>query len=73
MDLTVAGVHIGGMFFSSFCDQAGREMLFGPDDYVDLRDGPHGFELHYRCHCGRPGVVFPKRESVGRCGQPALA
>jgi hypothetical protein len=61
------------MFFSSFCDEAGKEVLLGPDRFMDLQDGPHGFELHYRCYCGRPGVVFPKVENIGRCGERALA
>jgi hypothetical protein len=59
------------MFFSAFCADAGREVLLGPDNFVDLGDGPHGFELHYRCHCGRPGVFYPRSAATGRCGEPA--
>jgi hypothetical protein len=61
-------VQIGGMYFSGFCSVAGREVLLGPANLVDLRKGANGFELHYSCHCGRSGVVFPGLEAVGRCG-----
>jgi hypothetical protein len=56
------------MFFSGFCAHAGREVLLDPDNFVDLEDGPLGFELHYRCYCGRPGVFYPKIEAAARCG-----
>lgn len=46
--------------FSAFCDQVRKEVLLGPDNFVDLLDGPLGPELHFRCHCGRPGVIYPK-------------
>lgn len=55
------------MFFSSFCSEAGKLVLVSPDRVVDLRDGAQGFELHFHCYCGRPGVLYPKREKVGRC------
>jgi hypothetical protein len=64
MDYIVCTVQGGGMFFSAYCDQAGAEVLLGPDNVTDLRDGPLGLELHYRCHCGHEGVVYPKLGSV---------
>lgn len=72
MDLMLTRVQSGGMYFSGFCGVAGKDVLLGPGNLVDLRDGPNGFEIHYRCHCARPGVVFPKLESVGRCGEPSV-
>jgi hypothetical protein len=50
----------GGMFFSAYCDRVGAEVLLGPDNVLDVTDGPLGLELHYRCHCGETGVVYPK-------------
>jgi hypothetical protein len=73
MDFTNVWVHAGAMFFSAFCEETAAPVLLTPDDFVDLRDGPLGFELHYRCHCGRPGVVFPKSGASGRCGAPVAA
>ena len=55
------------MFFSAYCQDAGRNVLLGPDNFVDLRDGPSGFELHYRCHCGRSAVLYPKQSNVASC------
>lgn len=69
MDLTLRKVQIGGMHFSGFCGVVGKEVLLGPANLTDLRKGPNGFELHYSCHCGRSGVVYPDLEAVGRCGQ----
>ncbi len=68
MDLSLRQRHIEGMLFSGFCQTTGREVLLGPDNFSDLLDGEAGFELHYICHCGRAGVIFPKREVRGRCG-----
>ncbi len=56
------------MFFSAFCQQAGKEVLLGPDNFVDLQHGADGFELHFSCHCGRLGVVRPGSGAVGVCG-----
>jgi hypothetical protein len=58
------------MYFSAFCEQAGTEVLLGPDNFVDLIDGPAGFELHYRCHCGWAGTVWPKSGAAGQCRPP---
>jgi hypothetical protein len=49
------------MFFSAYCDEVGAEVLLGPDNLVDLGYGASGVELHYRCHCGKPGVIYPKQ------------
>ena len=70
MDLMVLRVHRGVMFFSGFCEDVGSEVLLGPANFVDLRDGPQGLELHYDCYCGRRGVFHPKTERVGRCHAP---
>lgn len=48
------------MFFSAICEETGKEVLLSSENFVDLLDGPFGFELHYRCHCGQPGVVYPQ-------------
>lgn len=71
MDLTVDRVHSGFMFFSALCRETGREVLLGPANFVDLRTGPHGFELEYSCYCGRRGVSFPRTGTLGMCGAPA--
>ena len=71
MDYTIRRGHSGLMYYSAFCEQAGTDVLLGPDNFLDLVDGPSGFELHYRCHCGRPGTVRPKSGGPGRCGHPA--
>ena len=55
------------MFFSGFCQQRGRNVLLGPDNFRDLRHGERGFELRYRCHCGADGVVYPDLEATGSC------
>jgi hypothetical protein len=68
MDLTVGGVHTGVMFFSAVCSETGREVLLGPANFVDLRDGPLGFELEYSCYCGRRGITYPRTGTLGRCG-----
>ncbi|HWE55928.1 MAG TPA: hypothetical protein VG435_10465 [Acidimicrobiales bacterium] len=60
MDLMVLREQSGDMFFSAYCQEVGKEVLLGPDNFVDLVTGPDGFELHYRCHCGRSGVVHPQ-------------
>lgn len=52
--------------FSAYCEEVGTEVLLGPDNYTDLIDGPSGMELHYRCHCGRPGVIYPKAPRLRR-------
>ena len=66
MDFTTGGCQGGVMMYSAFCEQAGREVLLGPDNFVDLLDGPLGPELHYRCHCGRLDVIYPKARRSGR-------
>ena len=48
------------MFFSAYCDEAGADVLLGPDNVLDLRHGALGPELHYRCHCGQVGVIYPR-------------
>ena len=73
MDLTVIRDHSGVMFFSAMCRETGREVLLGPANFLDLRDGPDGFELEYRCYCGRRGVAFPQSGAVGACGAPAVS
>jgi hypothetical protein len=55
------------MFFSAYCQEAGRNVLLGPDNFVDLCDGPAGFEVHYRCHCGRAGLLYPKQPEAASC------
>lgn len=55
------------MFFSAYCQEAGREVLLGPDNFVDLLAGTGGFELHYRCHCGRSGVLHTRQPDLARC------
>lgn len=60
MDFMVDLYQAEGMFFSAYCDQVGTEVLLGPDNVLDVSDGPLGLELHYRCHCGDTGVVYPK-------------
>ena len=67
MDLMVFSVDSGGMFFSAYCQESGTNVLLGPDNFVDLLDGPSGFELHYRCHCGRDGVLYPKQPAAAAC------
>jgi hypothetical protein len=54
------------MYFSAYCEEAGADVLLGSGNFVALVDGPDGAELHYRCHCGRAGVIYPK-------GAPELA
>lgn len=71
MDLTVGWVHSGSMFFSAMCADTGREVLLGPGNFVDLRDGPRGFELEYACYCGRRGVAYPRTGAIGTCGAVA--
>jgi hypothetical protein len=48
------------MIFSAFCDQAGAEVLLGPDNVTEVTSGPWGLELRYRCHCGQLGVIYPQ-------------
>lgn len=74
MDFIVNRVHSGPMIFSSFCREAGTEVLLDSDSFIDLRDGPLGFELHYNCYCGRTGILYPKL-GTGSCGerQPSAA
>jgi hypothetical protein len=69
MDLRAAAVEGRKMFFSAYCAEAGTQVLLGPDNVVDLSHGPFGFELHYRCHCGEAGVVYPRldRDARPRC------
>jgi hypothetical protein len=69
MDLSAGAVEGGSMFFSAYCAEAGTDVLLGPDNVVDLSHGPFGFELHYRCHCGQAGVVYPQldRDAGPRC------
>ena len=69
MDSMVAGSQSGSMFLSGYCEEAGTEVLLGPANFLDLVDGPLGFEVHYRCHCGRGGVAYPKTRRPGRCGR----
>jgi hypothetical protein len=66
MDFTLGSLEGGGMYFSAYCEQAGADILLGSGNFVALVDGPHGTELHYRCHCGQTGVIYPK-------GTPELA
>ena len=73
MDLTVRGDHCGGMFYAAFCQQAGARVLLGADRFVDLGEGPAGFELRYRCYCGRLGVIHPKSGGAGGCGEAGEA
>jgi hypothetical protein len=61
MDFRLEEVEGGTMFFSAYCEEAGAEVLLGPDNVLDLGDGPFGMELRYRCYCGQVGVVYPKR------------
>jgi hypothetical protein len=65
MDFTTLRGQGGGMFFSAYCHDVGAEVLLGPDNFVDLRWGRLGFELHYRCHCGEGGVIHPGLERRG--------
>jgi hypothetical protein len=69
MDLRARAMEGGTMFFSAYCAEAGTEVLLGPDNVVDLSHGPFGFELHYRCHCGQAGVLYPQlgRDAGPRC------
>ncbi len=67
MDWMLVLDQCGVMIFSAFCHQVGKEVLLGPDNFVDLRDGPKGFELHFNCHCGRRGVVYPSTGNLGAC------
>ena len=60
MDFTTVNRESGSMFFSAYCADAGAEVLLGPDNVLDLGHGPRGFELHYRCHCGETGVLYPQ-------------
>jgi hypothetical protein len=60
MDFRLWGVEGSGMFFSAYCDEAGAEVLLGPDNVLDLGYGQCGMELHYRCYCGQTGVIYPK-------------
>jgi hypothetical protein len=71
MDLSLAEVEGEGMFFAAYCSDAGADVLLGPDNVVDLRYGAFGPELHYRCHCGQPGVVYPRLHRNAR-PQPSL-
>lgn len=48
------------MYFSAYCDEAGTEVLLGSGNFVALAEDPLGPALHYICHCGRPGVTYPK-------------
>ena len=68
MDLTLRRVQSAVMFFSAFCEEAGKDVLLGAERVLDLRYGRLGFELHYSCYCGQHGVVYPKSENRGRCG-----
>jgi hypothetical protein len=68
MDLITLTGESGGMFFSAYCAEAGTEVLFGADNVTDLRHGPHGLELHYRCYCGESGVLYPQQgRPMRRC------
>jgi hypothetical protein len=60
MDFNIERRESIGMFFSAYCQETGTEVLLGPDNFVDLADGPLGVELHYRCYCGEVGVLYPK-------------
>lgn len=60
MDFTTNSSEGGGMYFSAYCDEAGTEVLLGSGNFVALAEGPLGPALHYICHCGRPGVTYPK-------------
>jgi hypothetical protein len=55
------------MFFSAFCEDVGKEVLLSSDNFLDLIHGPLGFEVHYRCHCGATGVVYPQSGITARC------
>jgi hypothetical protein len=66
MDFKLGASEGGGMFFSAYCDQAGAEVLLGPDNVIDLTYGSLGPELHYRCHCGQSGVVYPRHRAPAR-------
>jgi hypothetical protein len=68
MDFMLESLDGGGMYFTAYCEEAGANVLLGAGNFVALLDGPLGTELHYRCHCGQAGVVYPK----GR-PEPALA
>ncbi len=68
MDWTLVRGQSEGMIFSAFCQEAGKEVLLGPDNFVDLRHGAEGFELQFSCHCGRLGVVRPARSGLAACG-----
>ena len=48
------------MYFAAYCEEVRADVLLGSSNFVSLRDGPLGVELHYRCHCGQPGVLYPK-------------
>ena len=60
MDYMLKSLEGGGMYFSAYCEEAGANVLLGSGNFVALVDGPFGAELHYRCHCGEAGVVYPK-------------
>ncbi len=68
MDWTLSKDQAEVMIFSAFCQEAGKEVLLGPDNFLDLRHGTEGFELHFSCHCGRSGVVRPDRAVLAVCG-----
>jgi hypothetical protein len=64
MDLIEITQEAESMFFSAYCPQVGAEVLLGPDNVIDLDHGPLGIELHYRCHCGQPGVLYPQQDKL---------
>ncbi len=51
--------------FSVECAGHGGRVLLGPESIVALLSAPGGFELHWRCTCGRTGVL--------RTGSPVAA
>jgi hypothetical protein len=64
MDYTMGMSQAETMYFSAFCSQLGRPVLLGDSNVVGVDDGPMGPELHYQCHCGEPGVIYPKLPTV---------
>lgn len=55
------------MFFSAYCQEARGRVLLDANNFMDLRYGPAGIELHYRCHCGRTGIVYTRDPDSARC------
>ncbi len=72
LDCMDHGAHCRGMYFTASCSAQGRPVLLGDGNLIDVTSGPFGLELHYRCHCGEEGVLYPQLARIhDGCPAPA--